>query len=114
MEAPCHAIDPTELKGRKLGRVLTKLGKVTREQVHEGGCAIQKTRKAPIGQLLVELGLLHPAHDINEALAGQAGMSYLDLSALRHTRRRSGFGCRLKPCSRTRSMPIEHNPRPSG
>jgi hypothetical protein len=28
-------LDPTELKGRRLGRVLTKLKKVTREQVHE-------------------------------------------------------------------------------
>jgi hypothetical protein len=38
------AIDPGELKGRKLGRVLTKLGKVTREQVHEA-LEIQKTKK---------------------------------------------------------------------
>jgi hypothetical protein len=28
-------IDPAELKGRKIGRVLTKLGKVSRERVHE-------------------------------------------------------------------------------
>lgn len=27
-------IDPSQLKNRKLGRILTKLGKLTREQVH--------------------------------------------------------------------------------
>jgi type IV pilus assembly protein PilB len=71
-------IDPAELKGRKLGRVLTKLGKVTREQVHEA-LAVQKNRKALIGQLLVELGYC-TARDVAEALAGQAGMGYMDLS----------------------------------
>ncbi len=71
------AIDPAELKGRKLGRVLTKMGKVSREQVHEA-LAIQKTRKAPIGQLLVELGHV-TQRDVQEALAGQAGMGFVDL-----------------------------------
>jgi type IV pilus assembly protein PilB len=71
-------IDPAELKGRKLGRVLTKMGKVTREQVHEA-LEIQKTRKAPIGQLLVELGYC-TSQDVAAALAGQAGMEYVDLS----------------------------------
>ena len=53
------AIDPTELKGRKLGRVLTKLGKVSREQVHQA-LEVQKTRKVQVGQLLVELGFCTP------------------------------------------------------
>src|ERR1043165_3332394 len=70
--------DPAELKGRKLGRVLAKLGKVTREQVHEA-LAIQKTRKAQIGQLLVELGYCSQ-RDVSERLAGQAGMGYIDLT----------------------------------
>lgn len=72
------AIDPAELKGRKLGRVLTKMGVVSREQVHEA-LAIQKTRKVPIGQLLTELGYC-TEQDVNAGLAGQAGMAYLDLS----------------------------------
>jgi type IV pilus assembly protein PilB len=72
------AIDPAELKGRKLGRVLTKMGKVTREQVHEA-LSVQKTRKAPIGQLLVELEHCTQA-DVQAALAGQAGMAFVDLS----------------------------------
>src|SRR3954471_14303217 len=73
-------IDPAELKGRKLGRVLSKMGKVSREQVHEA-LEIQKTRKVPIGQLLVELGYC-TQKDVAAALAGQAGMSYVDISAL--------------------------------
>ena len=68
----------SEMKGRKLGRVLTKMGVVTREQVHEG-LAVQKTRKAPIGQILVELGHC-TQHDVDRALAGQAGMEWVDLS----------------------------------
>ncbi len=71
-------ITPAELKGRKIGRVLTKMGVVTREQVHEA-LAVQKTRKAPLGQLLVELGHCED-RDVSAALAGQAGMEYLDLS----------------------------------
>jgi type IV pilus assembly protein PilB len=71
-------LDPAELKGRKLGRVLTKMGKVKREQVHEA-LAIQKTRKVPIGQLLVELGYCSQK-DVAAALAGQAGMAYVDLT----------------------------------
>jgi type IV pilus assembly protein PilB len=71
-------IDPAEMKGRKLGRVLTKMGKVSREQVHEA-LSIQKTRKVPIGQLLVELGYC-TQRDVQAALAGQAGMAYVDLT----------------------------------
>ncbi|MEM7227959.1 MAG: ATPase, T2SS/T4P/T4SS family [Planctomycetota bacterium] len=71
------AVDPKELKGRRFGRVLTKLGKVTREQVHEA-LALQKTRRAKggaglVGEYLVELGYIKD-DDILEALAGQAGM----------------------------------------
>ncbi len=72
------AIDPAELKGRKLGRALTKMGKITREQVHEA-LTIQKTRKVPIGQLLVELSYC-TERDVAEALAGQAGMAYISLA----------------------------------
>jgi len=73
------AIDPSELKNRKIGRVLTKLGRITREQVHEA-LAIQKQRekKVPVGQVLIELGYITD-QDVQEALAGQAGMSWVDL-----------------------------------
>ena len=77
---PVSAIDPAELKGRKLGRVLSKMGKVSREQVHEA-LEIQKTRKVPIGQLLVELGYC-TQKDVAAALAGQAGMAYVDIAGI--------------------------------
>ncbi|MFZ2875110.1 MAG: ATPase, T2SS/T4P/T4SS family [Phycisphaerales bacterium] len=70
--------DPVEMKGRKLGRVLTKMGKVTREQVHEA-LAVQKTKKSRLGELLVELGYCSKT-DVSAALAGQAGMPYVDLT----------------------------------
>ena len=73
-------IDPSELKGRKLGRVLTKMGKITREQVHEA-LEVQKVRKAPIGQILTELGYV-TSRDVQEALAGQAGMAFIDLEKI--------------------------------
>ncbi len=77
-----HEMDPSELKGRKLGRVLTKLKVVTREQVHEA-LAIQKgrTNKVKIGEILKELGYCTQL-DIDRALAGQAGMEYVDLAGI--------------------------------
>jgi type IV pilus assembly protein PilB len=80
------SIDPSELKKRKLGRVLTKMGKVTREQVHE---ALAKQRESvskggkrrPVGQILAEMGLI-TERDVQEALAGQAGMAFVDLEDL--------------------------------
>ncbi|MBX3353087.1 MAG: type II secretion system ATPase GspE [Phycisphaeraceae bacterium] len=73
-------INPAELKNRKLGRVLTKLGKVSREQVQEA-LDIQKNKKAPIGEILVELGYV-TKRDVLEALAGQQGLSFYDLSGV--------------------------------
>ncbi len=73
------ATEIAQLKGRKLGRVLTKLGKVTREQVHEA-LAVQKEQgsKKKVGEILVDLGYVTP-RDVQEALAGQAGMGFVDL-----------------------------------
>src|SRR5688500_8253810 len=70
-------VDPAELKGRRIGRVLTKLGKVTRDQVHEA-LTVQKARKDKgqtkrLGELLVEMGYV-TQNDVLEAVAGQAGM----------------------------------------
>ncbi len=71
-------LDLTELKGRKIGRVLTKMGKVTREQVYEG-LALQKKRKAKLGELLIELGYIKKP-DVLQALAYQAGIDVVDLA----------------------------------
>ena len=74
--------DPAQLKGRRFGRVLTKLGKVTREQVHEA-LSIQKvarkkgdTRKT--GEIMIEMGLINDV-DVLQALAGQAGLAWKEL-----------------------------------
>jgi type IV pilus assembly protein PilB len=72
------AFNAAEFKGRKIGRVLTKMGKVTREQVHEA-LEVQKTRKVPLGKLLEELGYC-AVKDVSAALAAQAGMEYVDLT----------------------------------
>jgi len=101
-------IDPSELKGRKLGRVLTKLGKVSREQVHEA-LAVQKTRKIQIGQLLVELGHC-TQRDVLEALAGQAGMAYTDLTKLELTDEvRDSLAAETVQTYQV--VPIDYNPR---
>ncbi len=73
-------MEPSELKGRKLGRVLTKLKVVTREQVHEAiGIQRGRTNKVRIGEILKELGYCTDL-DVSKALAGQAGMAYVDLA----------------------------------
>jgi len=69
-----------ELKNRPLGRVLVKMGKVTRAQVHEG-LAYQKDNGGPIGQILVDLGFVDEGA-VKLAMAFQAGMEYVDLDDL--------------------------------
>ena len=80
VESSQGTVDPGQMKGRRLGRVLTKLRKVTRDQVHEA-LQLQKTRKEPVGQLLVSLGYISDA-DVLVALAGQAGMRMVDLAEI--------------------------------
>ena len=74
-------IDISELKKRKIGRVLTKLGKVSREQVHEALLKQQGGLKKPLGEILVEMGLV-TKRDVEEALAGQAGIGFIDLDTV--------------------------------
>lgn len=70
--------DYLDMKGRKIGRVMSRLGKVSREQVHEA-LAVQKSRPVKLGQLLVELGFC-TQRDVDEGVAAQAGLSYMDLT----------------------------------
>lgn len=67
-----------QLRGRQLGRILIKMGKIRRTQVHEA-LEIQKTRRGPIGSILVELGYVNE-DDLNLALAAQSGMEAVDLT----------------------------------
>ena len=70
-------IDISQLRGRRIGRILTKMGKVTREQVHEG-LALQKQRRGPLGQILIDLGYVNQ-DDVTMARAAQDGMQVIDL-----------------------------------
>ncbi len=67
----------SQLKGRPLGRILIKMGKVTRAQVSEA-LDLQKKKRGPLGQLLIELGYVQEA-DVNMALAAQMGMESIAL-----------------------------------
>ncbi|MBN1490854.1 MAG: hypothetical protein JXA69_13130, partial [Phycisphaerae bacterium] len=70
----------SQLKGRNLGRILIKMGKITRTQAAEAK-EVQAKQGGPIGQILVELGYADEA-DIQIALAAQVGMEPIDLSKL--------------------------------
>ncbi|MHB1158136.1 MAG: GspE/PulE family protein [Phycisphaerales bacterium] len=80
---PAKKPGPDELRGRRLGRVLAKMGKVTRDQVHEA-LDLQQQQRRPIGQLLIELGYI-TTDDLNKALAAQAGMEVVDLERMEIT-----------------------------
>jgi type IV pilus assembly protein PilB len=75
-----------QLRGRPIGRVLIKMGLLTREKVHQ--CLeIQKQRQmqghknVPLGSIFVELGLVDERH-LNIALAAQRGMENINLDGL--------------------------------
>jgi len=70
----------SQLRGRHLGRVLIKMGKLTRSQVHDA-LEIQKQKGGPIGQILVELGYI-TEDELHLALAAQVGMEPIDLREL--------------------------------
>ncbi|MHC4457093.1 MAG: ATPase, T2SS/T4P/T4SS family, partial [Planctomycetota bacterium] len=68
-----------QLRGRTLGRILIKMGILTREKVHE--CLkIQKQRHSnvQIGQIFLEFGLIDEKQ-LQLALAAQRGMEYVNL-----------------------------------
>ena len=71
-----------QLKGRPLGRVLIKLGKITRDKVHQA-LSLQKesAKSMPLGQVLMDLGYI-TERDLDLALAFQLGMDYVDLSEM--------------------------------
>ena len=75
-----NKVDVSELKGQRLGRILVKIGAVTRQQVHEA-LDVQKERGGPIGQILIDLGYLE-AKTRTLALGYQVGMEYVELTSL--------------------------------
>lgn len=68
----------SSLRGRPIGRILIKMGKVTRAQVSEA-LELQKKRRGPLGQLLVEMGVV-AREDVHRALAAQVGMESIRLA----------------------------------
>jgi type IV pilus assembly protein PilB len=67
-----------QLRGRPLGRILIKMGKVTRAQVSEA-LDLQKKKRGPLGQLMIELGFVD-SKDVSRALAAQVGMESINLA----------------------------------
>ncbi|MGD0785786.1 MAG: ATPase, T2SS/T4P/T4SS family [Sedimentisphaerales bacterium] len=71
-----------QLRGRTLGRILVKMGILTREKVHQ--ClAVQKKKggQVQLGQIMLELGMVDEKQ-LKKALAAQGGMEYVDLAGL--------------------------------
>ncbi|GMU82866.1 MAG: pilus biosynthesis protein TapB [Planctomycetota bacterium] len=70
----------SQLRGRPLGRILIKMGRVTRAQVSEA-LDIQKERRGPIGQIMIEMGFVKEK-DVHRALAAQVGMEWLTVASV--------------------------------
>ncbi|HUV63408.1 MAG TPA: ATPase, T2SS/T4P/T4SS family [Sedimentisphaerales bacterium] len=71
-----------QLRGRTLGRILIKMGILSRDKVHE--CLKiqgQRQGKVQIGQVFLELGLVDEGK-LQMALAAQRGMAYVSLDGL--------------------------------
>jgi type IV pilus assembly protein PilB len=69
----------SELKGRPIGRVLTKMGKVTRDQVVEA-LEFQKAKGGVLGRILIDLGYVKES-DVNIGLAAQRGYEIVSLES---------------------------------
>jgi len=78
--SPSGGSGGSQYKGRPLGRILIKMKKVNREQVHEA-LGIQKTKRGPIGQILIDLGYIDES-DLQLALAAQIGMEPVALDQI--------------------------------
>jgi len=83
---PFDKLPPVEqLRARPLGRILMKMGVLSREKVHE--CLeIQKQRggNVRIGQIFLELGLVDEAQ-LQVALAAKRGMEYTSIDGVEIT-----------------------------
>ncbi|HEC01987.1 MAG TPA: hypothetical protein ENI81_00495, partial [Phycisphaerales bacterium] len=71
-----------QLRGRPLGRILMKMGVLSRDKVHE--CLnIQKQRGGDvrIGEIFMELGLVDETQ-LQVALAAKRGMEYVSIDGV--------------------------------
>ena len=67
-----------QLQGRPIGRILTKMNKITRDQLVEA-LSFQKSKGGALGRILIDLGYVKEA-DVNIGLAAQRGYELIDLS----------------------------------
>ena len=79
-ELATEDINVDELRGKRLGHILVKMDKITRDQVQEA-LEVQKEKRGPLGQILVDLGHINDA-TLTLALAFQAGMEYVNLQGI--------------------------------
>ena len=69
-----------QLQGRPIGRILTKMGKVTRDQVVEA-LNFQKSKGGAIGRILMDLGYIKES-ELNIGLAAQKGYELFNLDGI--------------------------------
>ncbi len=69
-----------QLQNRPVGRILTKMGKVTRDQVVEA-LQFQKGKGGALGRILIDLGYIKE-NDLNVALAAQRGYEFVSLEGI--------------------------------
>ena len=72
----------SQLKGRTIGRILIKMGILTRDKIHHA-LKIQKQQgnSKKLGEIFVELGMI-TEKQLRVALAAQRGMQYVDISSM--------------------------------
>ncbi len=79
--APMPGMPPIDqLQGRPIGRVLTKMGKVNRDQVVEA-LDFQKRKGGALGRILIDLDYIKET-DLNIALAAQKGYELVNLDGV--------------------------------
>jgi type IV pilus assembly protein PilB len=76
------AVSIEQLRNRKLGRILVKMGVLTRDKVHQ---ALRQQKKdggkERIGQVLIGMGLINE-EQLQKALAAQRGMEYVNITEM--------------------------------
>lgn len=70
-----------QLRGRTLGRILIKMGVLSRDKVHECLKLQSQRQGVQIGQIFLELGLVDDVQ-LHMALAAQRGMEYVSLDGV--------------------------------
>ncbi|MFC1766214.1 GspE/PulE family protein, partial [Planctomycetota bacterium] len=81
--APNSKLPPVEqLRGRPVGRILIKMGVLSRDKVHE--CLKEQHKRSDgvkIGEILIEKGMVSDVQ-LRMALAAQVGMEFADIAGI--------------------------------